>query len=127
MGTFKQFLEDIDECIRHLIRAKTSILCKIAEIINKSIVPVVQEKLGYKVVAVVYTDYEDPTWIEVKIIVEHPRIDEEVNIQVNTQNVDKVIEKIVETEEKIKKQVVDLIEDDSIIELIDKYIKVVVL
>jgi len=123
MGLFKVALEDIDRCIWKLIRAKSEILGKVAEKINRNVAPVVQEKLGYKIIAELYTDYEDPTWVEVRIRVECPRIGDIIGEEISIRNIGKAIEE----EEKIKRQIINVIKDvDSIAELIGSYVKITV-
>ena len=123
MKLFRVALENIDECIEKLIRAKSEILGRVAEKINRNIAPIVLERLGYKIIAELYTDYEDPTLVEVRVKVEYPRVGNIIGEEISIQNLHRAIEE----ENRIKRRIIDIIKDiDSIAELIDSYVRIIV-
>ena len=123
MKLFRVALENIDECIEKLIRAKSEILGRVAEKINRNIAPIVLEKLGYKIIAELYTDYEDPTLVEVRVKVEYPKVGNIIGEEISIQNLHRAIEE----ENRIKRRIIDIIKDiDSIAELIDSYVRIIV-
>ena len=123
MKLLRVALENIDECIEKLIRAKSEILGRVAEKINRNIAPIVLEKLGYKIIAELYTDYEDPTLVEVRVKVEYPKVGNIIGEEISIQNLHRAIEE----ENRIKRRIIDIIKDiDSIAELIDSYVRIIV-
>jgi len=123
MKLFRVALENIDECIEKLIRAKSEILGRVAEKINRNIAPIVLEKLGYIIIAELYTDYEDPTLVEVRVKVEYPRVGNIIGEEISIRNLHRAIEE----ENRIKRRIIDIIKDiDSIAELIDSYVRIIV-
>ena len=123
MKLFRVALENIDECIEKLIRAKSEILSKVAEKINRNIAPIVLEKLGYIIIAELYTDYEDPTLVEVRVKVEYPKVGNIIGEEISIRNLHRAIEE----ENRIKRRIIDIIKDiDSIAELIDSYVRIIV-